>query len=110
MPSHYIPAPGSPAVRPDGRPIGETVMDYAGDLIRQAADAGKLILQRRVQDWVDDSTEGWQERGWEDSRTPTTGEPDKVVGETVPTGMAAAGIGGVAFLGLAAVALIAVMR
>ena len=102
MPSHYIPAPGSPAVRPDGRPIGETVLDFAGDLIRQAGAAGKVIMQHRVQEWVNRHTEA-------DTPEPPAA-PRPTTGLAIPAPVAAAGVGGVALLGLGAVALIAVLR
>ncbi len=96
-----IPAPGSPQVRPDGRPIGETVVDFAGDLIRQATEAGKVIMTHRVNTWVSRHTDPEEDK-------PPADRPD--TGLAVPAPVAAAGIGGVALLGLGAIALIAVLR
>ena len=100
--TYTIPAPGSPAVRPDGRPIGETVLDFAGDLIRQAGAAGKVIMQHRVSEWAQRHTDA------DNPEPPAASRP--TTGLAIPAPVAAVGIGGVALRGLGAVALIAVLR
>ena len=100
--TYTLPAPGCPAVRRDGRPIGETVLDFAGDLIRQAGAAGKVIMQHRVSEWAQRHTDA------DTPEPPAASRP--TTGLAIPAPVAAVGIGGVALLGLGAVALIAVLR